>query len=393
MKETEIQARIKFQVEDFIVEEIGERWTCKISEIFTPNLNPDLSNLDLNNPQEFLWCEMEKQNIDHLQTIKEVARLIGKGVDAIGYAGTKDKKAWTSQRISIFQPDIEKIKTFLHPNILLKNFKWNKRKIKIGYLEANNFKIILRDIDKKEAIKISSLIRKKDWFPNYFGAQRFGSLRGNNVKIGKLILKRKFKEAVWTILTDAGNEKSEIKFAREKLKREKDFATAVEYFPNYLRLEKQILFYLAKNPDDFLGAIKRAERKNILIFIHAVQSKIFNEVLKQALEGGMDFSREGQQSCLLMGYKTRFFNGYLGEIEQQVLANHDLKLEDFDVREIPYLRIKGSFRKAITEVKDLEVEIADDEKFSNSKKIILRFLLPSGVYATTFLENFVNLDL
>ena len=45
------------------------------------------------------------------------------------------------------------------------------------------------------------------------------------------------------------------------------------------------------------------------------------------------------------------------------------------------------------EVKDLEVEVADDEKFSSSKKIILKFILPSGVYATTFLENFVNLNL
>ncbi|MCK5321183.1 tRNA pseudouridine(13) synthase TruD [Candidatus Pacearchaeota archaeon] len=393
MEKASIQAKIKDQVEDFIVEEIGDKWVCKVSDIFAPNLNPDLAGLDMNGSREFLWCEMEKQNIDHFQAIKEVALQIGKGVGAIGYGGTKDKKAWTSQRISIFQPDIEKIKAFHHPKITLKNFKWNKRKIKMGYLEANHFKITLRDIDKKDAIKISSSIRKTDWFPNYFGAQRFGSLRGNNVKIGKLIFKRKFKEAIWAILTDIGDEQPEVKFAREKLKQEKDFATAVEYFPNYLRLEKQILFYLAKNPDDFLGAIKRAERKNILMFLHAVQSKIFNDILGQALEEGMDFTKEGQKSCLLMGYKTRFFNGRLGEIEQQVLADHDLKLEDFDIQEIPYFRIKGSFRKAVTEVKDLEVEVADDEKFSSSKKIILKFILPSGVYATTFLENFVNLNL
>ena len=390
--EKSIQAKIKHQVEDFIVEEIGDKWNCKVSEIFTPNLNPDLTGLDVDSPREFLWCEMEKQNIDHFQAIKEVALQIGEGVGAIGYAGTKDKKAWTSQRISIFQPDVKKVRAFKHPKIILKNFKWNKRKIKMGYLEANHFKVTLRDIDKKDAIKISSSIRKTDWFPNYFGAQRFGSLRGNNVKIGKLIFKRKFKEAVWAILTDVGDEQSEVISAREKLKQEKDFVSAAEYFPNYLRLEKQILFYLSKNPDDFLGAIRRAERKNILMFLHAVQSKIFNEVLEQALEEGMDFRKKGQQSCLLMGYKTRFFDGRLGEIERRVLADHDLKLEDFDVREIPYFRIKGSFRKAVTEVGDLEVEVDDDEKFSDSKKIILKFILPSGVYATTFLENFVSLN-
>lgn len=391
MKQIVAQAKIKSQVEDFIVEEIGEKWICKISETFTPNLTPDLSNLDLGNPKEFLWCEMEKQNIDHLQTIKDISRLLGKGVDAIGYAGTKDKKAWTSQRISIFQPNMEKVKAFHHPKIILKNFKWNKRKIKIGYLESNRFKITLRELDKKEAIKLASSIRKTNWFPNYFGPQRFGSLRGNNVKIGTLIFKRKFKEAVWAILTDTGDEQPEVKLAREKLKQEKDFANATNYFPNFLKLEKQILFYLARNPEDFLGAIRRAERKNILILLHSVQSKIFNEVLEQALEEGLDFTKKGQQSCLLMGYKTRFFDGPLGEIEQRVLADHDLKLEDFDVQEIPYFRIKGSFRKAVTDVEGLEVEIAEDENDPNSKKIILQFILPSGVYATTFLENFVNL--
>lgn len=242
MKETVTPAKIKFQVEDFIVEEIGDNWICKISKEFTQNLTPDLTGLDLNNPREFLWCEMEKQNIDHLQAIKELARLIGKGVDAIGYAGTKDKKAWTSQRISIFQPNIEKIKTFHHPNIILKNFKWNKRKIKMGYLEANHFKITLRDIDKKEAIKISSSIRKKNWFPNYFGTQRFGSLRGNNVKIGKLILKRKFDEAVWTILTDVGNEQSEVISARKKLKQKKTSPPRKNTFPPILNLKNKSYF-------------------------------------------------------------------------------------------------------------------------------------------------------
>lgn len=385
-----IPAKLKYKIEDFIVEEIGEKWITKISNNFQPNSNLNLGNLDLSDPKEFLCCEMEKQNIDHFSAIKEVANLLNKRVDAIGYAGTKDKQAWTSQRISIFNPDIEKIKTFSHPKIILKNFKWNKRKIKIGYLESNHFKIILRDIDKKDAMKIAKHIRNLEWFPNYFGPQRFGSQRGNNVKIGKLILKRKFEEAVWTILTDIGNEREDISRARLKLRKDKNFNEATKYFPNYLKLEKQLLYHLSKNPKDFLGAIKKSERKNMLMFINAVQSKIFNDILEQALEEGLNFTKKGQMSCLLVGYKTRFYDGHLGEIEQQVLADHNLKLEDFNIEEISYLRIKGSFRKAVTEIKNLQIETSNDEEFEGSKKITLEFTLPSGVYATTFLENFFN---
>ncbi len=392
MKEIEtVPAKLKYKIEDFIVEEIGEKWNAKISEKFNADEKPNIENLSSSSEKDFLWCEMEKFNIDHFSAIKDVSRLLNKRIDAIGYAGTKDKRAWTSQRISIFQPDIEKILTFSHPKIILKNFKWNKRKIKMGYLDGNRFKIVLRDIDKKDAMKITKHIRGMKWFPNYFGAQRFGS-RENNVKIGKLILKRKFQEAIWAILTDIENEQGIVNEARLKLKKDGDFVEAAKYFPPYLKLEKQILYYLSRRPDDFAGAIKKAERKNMLMFVHSVQSKIFNDILKTALDEKLDFTKDGQKSCLLVGYKTRFFNGRLGEIEQLILSVQGLKLEDFDIREIPYLRIKGSFRKAVTEIKDLEIEIADDDEFKNSKKIILNFTLPSGVYATTFLENFFEFN-
>ncbi len=353
------QAKLKHKVEDFIVEEIGEKWNAKISENFeVPPTNNQIPTTE-NSNAVFLWCELEKKDIDHFTAIKETLRLLGKRPDEIGYAGTKDKRAWTSQRISIFQPNLEKIKNFSHPNIILKNFKWNKRKIKMGYLEGNHFKIILRDIDKKDAMKVTKHIRNLEWFPNYFGPQRFGT-KGNNVKIGKLLLKRKFEEAVKEISEDNQRQGEYMKY------------------------------HLSKNPEDYIGAIKKVDRKNMLMYINAAQSKIFNEILETALEENLSFTKQGQTSCLLIGYKTRFFNGRLGEIEQQILANHNLTLEDFDIKEIPYLRIKGSFRKAVTEIKDLEIETEDDEEFEGSKKITLEFTLPSGVYATTFLENFFN---
>ena len=122
--------------------------------------------------------------------------------------------------------------------------------------------------------------------------------------------------------------------------------------------------------------------------VHAVQSKIFNDILKQALEENLDLTQKDQQGCILAGHKTRFSQGRLGQIEQEILEQHNLTLQDFDIKEIPHLRVKGSMRKAITQIKDLEIEIENDEEFSGSKKIILNFTLPSGVYATTFLENF-----
>ena len=334
-----IQAKLKYKTEDFIVEEVQEEWTCKISQPFVPSkIKIDTSERD------FLWCEMEKKDIDHFAAIKIVADSIGKNIQAIGYAGTKDKIAHTSQRISIEKPNIEKIEAFSHTNIILKNFKWNKRKIKIGYLDGNHFKITLRDINKKDAIKISSQIRKKTFFPNYFGPQRFG-INQSNIKIGKAIIKRNFDKALQLIQEDN------------------------PYTSNIKNL-------------------KNIPRKNLLMYVNAVQSIIFNDIVAQALEENLNLEDKGQQSGILAGYKTRFSNGTLGQIERNVLSQHGLELADFDIQEIPYLRMKGSFRKAITKIEDLKVETEEDEEFIGSKKIILEFTLPSGVYATTFLENF-----
>ena len=43
-----------------------------------------------------------------------LSKELNKRLHEIGYAGTKDKCAWTCQRISLFDPDLEKIKNFHH---------------------------------------------------------------------------------------------------------------------------------------------------------------------------------------------------------------------------------------------------------------------------------------
>jgi len=388
MKEFQkVRAKLKHKPEDFQVEEIKEDWHCKTIPSF--DQAPQIDNLEENPNKNFLCFELVKKDLEHFLALNILCKRFSKGTKAISSAGIKDKVAITSQRISVFQPDLNKIRTFTHPNIYLHNFKWSKRKIKMGYLDANNFRLTLRDIDKKDAIKAANKIRKTNIFPNSFGPQRFGNIRKNNVKIGKLLVKRDFEKAVKVILTELSEaENPQVTHARKKYATEKNVKEAIQYYPSYLKLEKEILSHLQRKPDDHVGAIRYANRKNILLYINALQSKIFNEILDRALAENIDFTIKGQQNIPLFGYKSRFSQGKLGEIEKETLKNHEIELEDFNIIEIPPLRIKGAFRKAITKIEDLKVEIEDDEEFESSKKIVLEFTLPSGVYATTFLDKF-----
>jgi len=205
-------AIFKHLPEDFIVEEIQGSTISKVSDSTKAFENPKIDLRILETSQRnFLSCDLEKIDTDHFSAVSAVSKKICNNPQELGYAGTKDKKAWTCQRISIFNPDLEKIKEFSYKNIILKNFKWEKHKIKIGDLEGNRFTIVLRDADK-EAIKILSKVRNTKKLQNYFGSQRFGSLRNNNVKLGKLILKNKFEEAIFAFLTDFGQEESPYLF-------------------------------------------------------------------------------------------------------------------------------------------------------------------------------------
>jgi tRNA pseudouridine13 synthase len=391
-----IVAKFKVKCEDFIVEE--KRWdeissiseTKKFGNI--PNAQR-LDELEKEEKKDFLICDFEKFDIDNFRAKKELASQIRKGVDAISFAGIKDKKAWTCQRISIFQPNLNLIRNFSHPNIYLKNFKWYKRKIKLGYLEGNRFRVVLREINKKEAIKVSNQIRKTSNFANYFGLQRFGSVRENNSEIGFLIAKKKYADAINLILTETNKkEREDTIAARKRLLVEKDYKKALNYFPAYLKFERSIISYLSENKEDYIGAIKRCERKNFLLYIHALQSKIFNEILNEALFQDFDFSKKGQKKIPLFGYKSKLDEGELGKIEEEILSKNKIKFNDFRISEIPYLSLKGDLRDALIDIKNIEVEIEDDEIYKETKKVILKFDLPSGVYATTFLENFFDLE-
>ncbi|MGK0208956.1 MAG: tRNA pseudouridine13 synthase [Patescibacteria group bacterium] len=397
-----IPVKFKTLCEDFIVEEIGEEWQCEISPVEHFGEKPDLSKLPKETIREFLLCELEKKDIDQFRARRELASELRKGTDALGIAGTKDKKAVTSQRISIFQPDMDKIEHFHHPHMYLKNFKWGKRKIKLGYLDGNKFTVVLRDLEKKQSTKVGNAMRKDTSFANLFGKQRFGSVRGNNARIGFLIVKKKFKEAIDAILTDiTQTEREETTAARKRLseeleKNKKDplvaYKDAIEYFPMYLRMERGLMYTLLENKCDYIKAIRRGDKKQFLMFVHALQSKMFNEITEAALADGISFKEHGQQRVPLFGYKSKIDEDKLGEIEEKILINNKISMHDFRIDDLKFLSLKGEYRRALIDVKDINIEIDDDELNEGAKKITAKFSLPSGVYATTFLSNFFVLN-
>lgn len=62
----------------------------------------------------------------------------------IGYAGTKDKRGKTCQRISFKHKTAEALMGLKIRNVLFGNFSYNNKEIQLGDNKGNRFKIAIR---------------------------------------------------------------------------------------------------------------------------------------------------------------------------------------------------------------------------------------------------------
>jgi tRNA pseudouridine13 synthase len=356
--------RIKQQAEDFIVEELYNGKVCTVDY----KIRQRLSDLLPKKKQQYLYATLVKRNYTTQRAIERIAKKFGISKSRISYAGTKDKRALTAQRVCIDggEPEVVRVK-----DIMLKNFSYSNKKLRIGDLAGNRFTVVINGIElnDREIRKRFRVFIKRKRFKNYFGEQRFG-LRENNHLIGKRILKNDFEGAVKLFLTDSVNEKAGFKDARNWLRKNwGDWSGALKRFPRKLGLERKMLIYLKNHPDDFAGAVKRMPKKISLLFVHALQAHIFNVCLEWY---------DGEE-LKLVGYESE-----LDEAAKDVLKQEGLKKSDFRVDEIKHLSCAGSKRKCWFEARNLKIINV------KSGKLKIRFELDSGCYATVLLYELMR---
>src|SRR3989344_3052488 len=189
---------IKSRPEDFVVEEIldveklGSGW--------------------------FFIFKLLKKNLTTERAIELICERFNIKKKQAGFCGNKDKVAITTQYVSL----PKNVKEFSTESLSLKFVSGNKERLTLGRHEKNRFKIIVRNLEKKN-------YNKSKVFPNYFGPQRFSK---NNFEVGLAILKKEHGKAC-SLIDD------------EKVK-----------------------YYLQKHPGDYTDALRKS---NVKFFIHSFQ--------------------------------------------------------------------------------------------------------------------------
>lgn len=383
-EEKRVKGEIKQNASDFRVEEIG--LDGAVFEL-------DKSIERVSSGSKFVHFILQKEDWSTPDAAREIAKRLRISPKRINYAGTKDKKAVTTQLMSAYgarREDVLGLK-ILGMKIL---GAWNSdEKIEMGELLGNRFRIKAGgEIDAEIINEIYAELGGK--FPNYFGPQRFGGSRGNTHLIGEKLIQSDLRGAVEEYLLNYEGETNAYAIeARKKLREEMDYRNALTYFPKHLKLERLLLLGLAENPRDYAGALRRLPRQVLLLFVHAFQSHLFNIVLSERIKEGLeteeaeyycgekygfpDLEKKTEKGWLvgkIIGYETE-----TNEREKELLERFGIRKEDFRMRALPEINSKGTYRTLLAPMKDFRY-----------KENVFSFSLPSGSYATSALREFIK---
>jgi tRNA pseudouridine13 synthase len=378
-----IRGIIKYQPEDFVVEEMPKRH--EILEINRKyEFNPDTEG-------KFLHCVLIKKGVDTFEAVELIRKKLKLKENAITFAGLKDKYALTSQLISIYHGRPEKIKLLSFKDMEVRPLKYGN-KVFLGALWGNRFTITVRNVSKNDE-EIRNILEKwmaetQGYFPNYYGEQRFGTKRNITHIIGKLIIQRKFEEAVMMYLTrHSEREANKISKIRDLISQKK-YKEALELFPKKYSHERIMLKTLVDGGDHkkaFLSLPLTFQR----FVINSYQSYLFNRTLDLLVKLGI-FNPKLKIPIVGYDYSKKLFREDVDELIEKVLEEENINPSMFYFSEYKHLTTTTHYRKAFGKVHDFElVSIQKDEIFGNNK-MILRFALRKSTYATTFLRELVD---
>jgi|TARA_B100002003_G_scaffold247762_1_gene279985 tRNA pseudouridine13 synthase len=369
-----IYGKLRLKIDDFFVDEIGLTYPKN-------TLGGDYTHFT-----------MEKLNLDTIFAIKAISKTLRISSKRLGYAGNKDRRAITRQRVSCWKIDVDKLKMVHIPKITLSNFTQCDKEIYIGDLEGNKFRIIARDIsinlnELENMMKNTVDELSQTGIPNYFGYQRFGIIRPNNHLVGLKLIKGDLEGAIKEYLCKPSPlEKDDAINARQYLEDSLDYKGALKRFPLRLNYERAVIHHLHNSSKDFAGALRQLPRKLSMIFVHSYQSYLFNKILSHFLKEG-----EGIKSMKipLLGYQSSLRDRKTTVIVNDILDKENIRLKNFWIKSMPELSCKGAYRAACVTT-DVKIKTCKDDLNPGKFGFISEFILPKGCYATVVMREFLK---
>jgi tRNA pseudouridine13 synthase len=417
-----IGGRLKIRFEDFVVEEISadqtaldaQDWSELSETIQTPK----------GEPNRFVTFTVQKMGLSTMDVANIIAASLRISRTHITYAGLKDKRAITTQSMSVPSKSVESLFALELSRIAIRDAHYTRHPIQIGDLWGNRFTILIKDItsDCESALEVAGQLREQPLL-NYFGVQRFGVTRPNTHLVGKALIKRDFEGAVRVMLCTTSEYESED-LTNVRLLISENLAPTeqiIESFPEDLGYEKAVMRELIKHPGNFERAITKIPPRVMTLQVHSYQSYIFNRLLTSRVRSGLsvdipevgdfliklDETHSGRDSWLyvtessleerqhqvetgkyglalpILGYSTRLPPVKQSELAKQIMKDEDVRQIDFRNPKMRNLDSHGGLHLASIKLPDLDISCSDDG-------LLARFSLRKGSYATLVMREIMK---
>ena len=424
-----VGGRIRQLLDDFVVEEL-------LVDGSLAEVSPPVETWEPAGEGHYLICVLVKRRWDTFLAVRKVAEKLRISQKRIRFAGIKDTKALTAQHLSLQNVSPNRVSEVKIKDITLYPQRFSRDRMYSQLIQGNRFHIAVRGIGHpvsviEERVKsVQDEIGSIGGVPNFFGHQRFGTIRPNTHQVGKYLTMGDTEKAALVFLAEPSvHEHPEAREARQQLQDTMDFQEALNLFPRFLRYERFMLGHLAKYPRDFVGAFRELPRRLRKLFVQAYQSYLFNRFLSERIRRGIpldepqvgdymikldehglpteefdqatatnlqtieDAIKEGKMcvAAPLVGTKQPPSQGPQGEIEQEILENENVKPHNFHLSFMPEATAEGRVRAILNPVWNLLLEeISVDSENTGNQMMKLDFTLNRGSYATVLLREFMK---
>lgn len=350
-----------------------------------------------------------KKKLTSFEAARELANLARVEPADVGMAGLKDRQGVTTQYMSVAGGRPVRWRS---NDLTIEPIGFAREPVTSACSLGNAFAVTLRRLTPKSQEVLAAGLEqvRAHGVVNYFGEQRFGNLRFGQGWVARDLALGEHERALRSLLCGASAQ-DDARHAEFKhlLSARWGNWRACRDIAGKFGAHHSVFEVLHRDPEDFLGALRRVAARLRLIHLYAWQSHVWNRavarlvaettpgkerVVVPSLDGPLFFARGAYAAENEFENRFRLPGAGLEDVERPrerallaaVLELDGLRPEQFRIEGVGGFQLKGEDRELVVHPRRMALDRDREDPATST----LRFELPRGSYATVIVARLLG---